>query len=349
MNPAVNIKQEETTRVESAVGIVAIGRNEGERLRACLDSLAPTGRPVVYVDSDSTDQSVELARSKGAEVVELDMSVPFTAARARNAGYQRLIEVHPDIQFIQFIDGDCEIATGWIDAALEQFAADESTAAVIGHLQEKNPDHSQYNRLCALEWRSPAGRVSNYGGFGGISMIRRDVLEKLGGFNPEVIAGEDSELGVRMKLAGYEVDKIDHTMAHHDAEMTQFSQWWKRSVRAGHAIGQRAYLNGNTEAQDCVREQKSTWLWGGVVPLLIVLGLIPTKGLSLLLLGGYALLGYRIYTFRRNFGDSSSEALLYTKFNLLAKLANFIGLLKFHVNRWRGKYEIIEYKQPQSN
>ena len=56
----------------SDLGVVAIGRNEGERLRCCLNSVVGRGLPVVYVDSSSTDSSVELARSMGVEVVELD-------------------------------------------------------------------------------------------------------------------------------------------------------------------------------------------------------------------------------------------------------------------------------------
>lgn len=72
-------------------GVVVIGRNEGERLRQCLRSLLPTV-VAVYVDSGSTDGSAKWARDNGAEVVDLDASVPFTAARVRNAGFQRLPE-----------------------------------------------------------------------------------------------------------------------------------------------------------------------------------------------------------------------------------------------------------------
>ena len=67
----------------SEIGVIAIGRNEGERLRRCLDSVVGKGFSVVYVDSNSTDGSVDFARSVGAEVVELDMSLPFSAARAQ--------------------------------------------------------------------------------------------------------------------------------------------------------------------------------------------------------------------------------------------------------------------------
>jgi glycosyltransferase involved in cell wall biosynthesis len=75
------------------VGVVVIGRNEGERLRRCLDGLTSHSGPVVYVDSASSDDSVAYARSKGAQVVELDASLPLNAARARNAGFDRLTAI----------------------------------------------------------------------------------------------------------------------------------------------------------------------------------------------------------------------------------------------------------------
>ena len=48
----------------------------------------------------------------GAEVVWLDMSTPFTAARARNAGVQRALQLHPTSASLQFVDGDCEVDAG---------------------------------------------------------------------------------------------------------------------------------------------------------------------------------------------------------------------------------------------
>src|SRR5687767_7045111 len=40
------------------VGVVAIGRNEDQRLVRCLESMPRTIRKAVYVDSGSTDDSV---------------------------------------------------------------------------------------------------------------------------------------------------------------------------------------------------------------------------------------------------------------------------------------------------
>ncbi len=328
----------------NTVGIVVIGRNEGERLRQCLYSLRSAAAPTVYVDSGSSDGSIELAASLGATPLALDPTRPFSAARARNEGFARLSQLAPDLHYVQFIDGDCTLQTGWIDAARDALASAPRRAAVVGHLLERHAEASTYNRLCALEWKSKPGDLTDFGGFGGISMIRADVFRDLGGFNPEVIAGEDSEFGVRMGLAGYRVTKIDHTMATHDANMTRFAQWWRRAVRAGHAIGQRSHLNGATAHRDCVKERNSTWFWGIGLPLLAV-ALAPfTQGLSLLLLGAYALLGYRVVQYRRARGDSLNDALLYAKFILLAKFANGLGLLKFHFNKLARRYEIIEYK-----
>ncbi|WP_372836203.1 glycosyltransferase, partial [Puniceibacterium confluentis] len=87
----------------STVDVVLIGRNEGARLVAALGAVQGQARRMIYVDSGSGDGSVDAARAAGAEVVLLDLSQPFTAARARNAGFAALEGDSPDL--VQFIDG----------------------------------------------------------------------------------------------------------------------------------------------------------------------------------------------------------------------------------------------------
>ncbi|HEV8692448.1 MAG TPA: glycosyltransferase family A protein, partial [Ideonella sp.] len=192
-----------------ASGIVVIGRNEGERLVACLQSLRGTGRPVVYVDSGSSDGSVERALALCDHVHPLDPARPFSAARARNEGAALIAARYPARRHVQFLDGDCLLQPGWLEAAEAALEADAKLAVVIGHLQEQHPEASVYNRLCALEWASTPGVIDNFGALGGIMMVRRAVFEQLGGFRPEVIAGEDSEFGVRVGTAGFQVRKLD--------------------------------------------------------------------------------------------------------------------------------------------
>ena len=318
------------------VGIVVIGRNEGERLAHSLASAKETRVPVVYVDSASSDGSAALARALGVTVVDIDP--PFSAARARNEGAASLLEAHPGIRFIQFLDGDSVLAPGWVaraEAALDQ---DPESAAVIGHVVERNAEASAYARLCALEWRSAPVSL------GGIAMMRASVFRALGGFRPEVIAGEDSELGVRMALAGHALRRIDHPMATHDAGMTRFRQWWTRAVRGGHAIGQRFELNGRSPARDCARERASTLFWGLGLPLAVLLTLIPSGGKSAALLLLYPLLAARVWWHRHGMGDDGRDALLYAAFIVPTKFANALGLLRFYLNRSFDRYRLIEYK-----
>src|SRR5712691_6384882 len=103
--------------ISDNIGVVAIGRNEGERLIACLASIKETNN-VVYVDSGSTDGSAAAAERLGAFVINLDLTKPFTAARARNEGFTALKALKPDICFAQFIDGDCTLAQAWLDTAI---------------------------------------------------------------------------------------------------------------------------------------------------------------------------------------------------------------------------------------
>jgi len=329
--------------LKGQLGIVIIGRNEGKRLQLCFDSIRDLEYTKVYVDSGSVDNSITIAQENNIEVIELDPNKPFSAARARNEGFERLMQMNQAVQFVQFIDGDCTLLPGWLITAQAAMLEDEQRGAVVGHLKERNIEQSPYNRLCALEWRSAIGDLHDYGALGGISMIRASVFKELGGFNPDVIAGEDSEFGVRMSLAAYKVTKLDCPMATHDANILQFSQWWTRAVRAGHAIGQRAFLNGES-TQDCIKERNSTIFWGGIIPFTIVLLLIPFGYYSFLLMAGYGLLCYRVMRFRLILGDSSGDAWFYTKFLFLAKFANMIGLFKFYLNKLYQRYEIIEYK-----
>jgi GT2 family glycosyltransferase len=330
--------------VRDRSGAVVIGRNEGARLATALASVKAEGVAIVYVDSGSTDDSVALARQRGDAVVELDPAKPFSAARARNEGLECLAAQIADLEFVLFLDGDCELLQGFVASAVGAMDENSKRAIVVGKLRERHPDASVYNRLCALEWESPAGDISNYGALGGIMLARIAAIKDVGGFNPNVIAGEDSELGVRIGLAGGIVTKIDVPMAIHDADINRFGQWWQRSVRAGHALGQRYALNGRSAARDCAREVRSTVAWGIALPLITIVLAAPTRGLSSLLLGGYLLLGWRIFGHYRRSGATVSAAMLGARFGVYSKFANGIGLLRYAWNAFKGRYTIIEYK-----
>jgi len=325
------------------IAAVVIGRNEGDNLKLSLQSVRLAGLSVVYADSGSTDGSAALARDLGFRTVELDPSRPFSAARGRNEGLEEALK-HGTVEFVLFLDGDCILQPDFPPAAVRIFEQNPDCAIVTGHLSERHPEASIYNRLCAIEWRGPAGKIENMNGLGGIMLARVSALREVGGFNEQAIAGEEPDLGVRLGLAGYSVIKIDRDMASHDAQMTRFSQWWTRAVRGGHALAHRYARHGRTRFKDGVRELRSDLFWGLALPLLILVLLWPTRGLSLLLAVAYPLQGWRMYRRYLRSGLSPGDASLATRFILLGKFAEVVGIMRYCVNRVRGRFHIIEYK-----
>lgn len=331
-------------RSNDAVGVVIIGRNEGERLQRCIASVSGGDRTVVYVDSGSTDGSLQYAREHGVHVVELNTSIPFTAGRARNEGFQRLETVAPELEFVQFVDGDCEVAANWIHAALQHLHEHPEAAIVCGRLKERFPEATIYNALCDVEWDTVVGEVHSSGG---IFMCRSKVFRKAGGFNPQVIAGEEPELCFRLRQQDWKIVRIPELMALHDANMTRASQWWKRAKRCGYAYAHGMDLHGRTRERMNVRKVASVLAWG--------LG-IPLAWMSSVLAGQYWLTAVisvlpfmlfanvlRHYKGRR--GLAWRLAFPYSASVVLGKLPQALGVVQYFVRKFsKRQHKIIEYK-----
>ncbi len=326
------------------IGVVAIGRNEGERLVRCLASLSPRASPFVYVDSGSTDGSVDAARASGALVVELDPALPFTAARGRNAGFEALAAAHPDLAFVLFVDGDCEVAPGWLEAGLNFLAANPDVGVVFGRRRERHPEASVWNRCADIEWDGPPGEAD---ACGGDALMRADVVRRAGGYDPTLIAGEDPEFCLRIRRSGARIVRLDAEMTVHDAALLRFGQWWKRQARAGHAYAETFWRH--RDAPDLHRRRRllSVLLYGGAVPIAALLLLWPTRGASLLLLAAWALSWRGVYRDTRT-RRPPSDAVLYATACVAGKLAELQGVLTFawnHLVRRRAT-ALIEYKGP---
>jgi GT2 family glycosyltransferase len=326
------------------LGIVAIGRNEGERLRHCLESVVGPGRAVVYVDSGSSDGSVGLARSLGAEVVELDLSVPFTAARARNAGFERLERVAPGVELVQFVDGDCEVAPGWLGHAAAVLGERLEVAVVAGRRRERHPDQTVYNRLADLEWDTPIGEAA---ACGGDALFRADAFRRAGGYDPSIIAGEEPELCLRIRRDGWKILRLDAEMTVHDMAMSRFAQWWRRSVRAGHAYAEGAARHGRGPERHYVRDVRSILSWGAGLPIAAaLLACWPIPGLGLALLAGYpALFVKTARSYRQARGWPAADARLFAAACVAGKFPQAFGVAKYWSGRIGGRpSRIIEYK-----
>ncbi len=316
------------------VGVVVIGRNEGARLMRCLSSALPQAQSVVYVDSGSTDGSQHQAREMGAEVIALDMDQPFTAARARNAGVDALMDMSNPPEFVQFIDGDCELQPDWISTALAFLQDTPDAAVACGRRRERFPEASVYNRLIDLEWDTPIGQAM---ACGGDALMRMNALQQVGGFNPGLIAGEEPELCVRLRAAGWQIWRLDAEMTLHDAALTRLSQWWKRNKRAGHAYAEGADLHGAPPERHGVKATRSALVWGAGLPVVaLILGALVSPAFFALLLAWPA----QVVRLALRDGDWAQAF-----FVTLGKLPEAQGALEYRVNKLRGKQGgLIEYK-----
>jgi GT2 family glycosyltransferase len=315
------------------IGAVAIGRNEGARLRRCLASLQGRAGRIVYVDSGSTDDSPQAAAAAGAEIVALDLARPFTAARARNEGFERLMGLGTP-EYVQFIDGDCELQPSWLEAAVAFLDGRPDVAAVCGRRRERHPGRSIYNRLIDREWDTPLGEAA---ACGGDVLMRVEAFRTAGGFDPRLIAGEEPELCLRLRAAGWRIWRLDAEMTLHDAAITRFGQWWRRARRAGHAYAEGAAMHGAAPERHRVAQTRRALIWGFALPVaVLVLGLLVPP-LALLLALAWPV---QVARLARRSGDLS-EALFLT----LGKIPEAIGVLDYHLGRLSGRRRgLIEYK-----
>jgi glycosyltransferase involved in cell wall biosynthesis len=336
-----------TSALQDRVGCVVIGRNEGVRLKACLQSLQGAG-PVVYVDSGSTDGSQDFARSLGIAVIDLAVPPKFTAARARNAGMTALLAQAPTIDRIQMVDGDCVVEPGWLDTASAALDANPALGGVFGRRAEISPDHSIYNRLCDIEWNVPVGPVD---ATGGDAMFRVAALQQVSGYDPSLIAGEEPDMCLRMGRHGWRFLRIDAPMTRHDANMGRFGQWWRRANRAGYAAASHVARHGTGALPGNRAQVRRMLLWGAIFPavILLMLALALADGrfaiAALLGIALYPLQWLRLARAERRHCSNARQTLQIGGLRLLHQFAALSGLIDYRWDRLRGRERgIIEYR-----
>lgn len=324
--------------------IVIIGRNEGDRLKRCFASL-PKEAQRIYVDSGSIDGSQGHAGSLGIVVVDLDTKIGFTAARARNAGLAIVCQSDVVPEFVQMIDGDCELDVNWMGKAIDALSAEPDLAAVFGRRRERFPERSVYNRQCDDEWNVPIGYVASCGGD---AMFRLAALSAVGGYNPDLIAGEEPDLCLRLSREGWTIKRIDAEMTLHDAALTRFSQWWRRARRSGHAYAEHVWRHGAASIPSWQRQVFSILIWGLAIPL-VALGLLVAKlfgfPTGLAALAVLAIYPVQLARIAWRCSRSGRPDFAYAGLIIVGKFAEMGGMARFYLSRLRGYApRLIEYK-----
>ena len=324
------------------VSVVVIGRNEGQRLAACLKSIKEVTLPIelIYVDSNSQDDSPELAEGLGAKVLRVNPQRPC-AAIGRNAGWRAATT-----PYILFLDGDTLLHPDFLQLALNEMA-DETVAVVWGHRREMYPEHSLYNRVLDLDWIYPAG-ITEF--CGGDTLMRRDILEQVDGFSENLIAGEEPELCQRIRAQGKVILHIDQPMTLHDLAMTQFKAYWRRALRAGHAYAEVSQRMKNTAfplwQHDCYRNAIHAMVLIGLLLVSVLCTAITGSILAIVgLLLAYTFLIVRSAYKARWRNAPAFTLLFYGIHSHFQQIPIACGQLSYWYHRFRNEQQgLIEYK-----
>ena len=343
----VDLDQQSQT-LTTQIGAVIIGRNEGQRLAECLKSVHDQTLRLVYVDSGSTDGSAIEAKSNGYDAIILEQG-PYTAARGRQTGFDFLLEKYPDITYVFFIDGDCLLEEKFIIAASKYLDNNPNTAAVCGRRKEQRCDQSFYSRLIDIDWAIPPGEVPY---FGGESLIRVNILKQAGGWDVNLIAGEEPDLCFRLRQQGHTIWRLPDPMTKHDIAMTSFTQYFRRSIRSGYAYAQVGYRHRNENSKPWLKMSLSTLAYGLALPIVFTVTLIFMSTLwpaTILLSLVYLRLIFSMTRYVSKRGYPFGLSLAYTIANIICKTAGAWGVLRYIIHHLTQKQAtIIEYKQPDA-
>lgn len=320
--------------MQPKIGVVIIGINVEKYLEDCISSVLSADYPenlleIVYVDGGSQDDSPEIAKAiEGIKVIELRDRQP-TPGRGRNTGWKVL-----SVPLIQFLDADTILNPDWLNRAVPML--DDLTVAVCGHRREKDPYRNAYHMLTNMEWHYEMG-LCRY--FGGDVLVKREALEKTGGFDESLIAGEDPELSYRIRQKGWQILRIDAPMTTHDINMTTLKQYLKRAYRSGYAyaeIGLR-FIKNNEKMwlRELVRIIYKT-----LVPIALVLAGFMIGKVWLGILLGLLILGrpfFRLNRLKQNLGQSWKYTLIYAGHSALVVYPQFWGILRYFWGRSFGR------------
>ncbi|HEY0308950.1 MAG TPA: glycosyltransferase family 2 protein [Acidobacteriaceae bacterium] len=326
------------------ISVVIIGRNEGERLRACLASVAAMRHEdfaleLIYVDSNSTDNSLSIAQSAGAHTLTVDTRYP-TAGLARNIGWNAATG-----EYILFLDGDTILDPDFVRTVLPSLA-DDTIVAVCGNRRESHPERSIYNRVLDLDWNGPAGLVDYCGGD---ALFRRSALQLCNGYDPSLIAGEEPDLCRRLRAHGLHILHIDTPMTMHDLAITRFSQWWRRHTRTGYAYAQISERYRHTPIPLWLRESKANILRAVALTLLFnisILCALAVWSIWPLIFGllFFATLVQRTALKARDKAADIPTRMAYGVHSHLQQIPIFIGQLNYRTRRRKTRPQLVEYK-----
>lgn len=231
-----------TTDQYPFVSIVVPVYNDPDGLRETVRSLVEQTYPsdryeIVVVDNDSTDSTLDVARSVATAYpdlvrVERETDVQGSYA-ARNTGIEA-----SDGELLGFVDADVVADADWLETAVSSMDARDASYAGC------RVDIVCSERTCAglydAQMGFPVERYVTEQHFAPTCalLVARDVVRDVGPFDEQLVSGGDVEFGQRVADSGWTLHYVPETRVVHPARSSLRSLLGKH-VRVGRGITQR--------------------------------------------------------------------------------------------------------------
>ncbi len=218
------------------LSVIIISKNEERNISRSIESVLDSTRnikdtEIILVDSASTDRTVEIAEKYPIKILQLDASVPLSPGAGYYIGFLQSVG-----HYIQFHCADMVLDRNWFQNAIPIFEQDVKIGAVFGFTTQEDYETSMAKKFFESTKNLNVGEVSHYAGD---ALIKRDILQEIGNFNPFLRAGEEGELSYRIIENGYKLLRIPFPMSHHlGFNIETFSGNIKRNIIYTKAQGQ---------------------------------------------------------------------------------------------------------------
>jgi GT2 family glycosyltransferase len=233
---------------DPVLSVVVPTLNEAENIGDCIESIlsACTEVPkfeIILVDSNSDDQTVEIAQKYPVTILQLSPAEHITPGAGRYVG-----TVAASGDQILFVDGDMRLTQGWLLDAQRFLRDNELVAGVGGHLDTTSTDTTQTVR--ALH---------------GVVLYDAEVFDMVGGFDPYLQGYEDIELGARIRSAGFELVELPVVVATHSRpqNMSELKRRWQNGYLFGFGQALRKSITSPKMIQDLLSRKRHQVLFLG--------------------------------------------------------------------------------------
>jgi len=278
------------------ISFIVIGKNEGWKLSKCFKSVFETIEcnklteyELIYVDSNSTDDSVERAKQFN-EIKIFKLTGVCNAAIGRNIGAR---ESKGNILF--FIDGDMEIVPEFLPSIFDK-TGNLKYDSVTGHLNDSffsTDANFITEQPRTYKSQIPPNEIELITS-GGILIIKRMFWKKIGGMRTKYKKSQDMDLILRLRSIGVKTVRIPFLIAvHNTVDYRNVNRMWNILFN-GHMLYSAVLLRDHFfNKRFFVRSLRQNYT--SIVLLFTVLLSITLKSISFPIIIYLSILGVRVY------------------------------------------------------